>query len=56
VLFVHGKQDTVVTCDNSEDLRLSINYHSQYPALFVRGDHNDIESRHKALFLTTLRD
>jgi abhydrolase domain-containing protein 17 len=33
VLFVHGKQDTVVTCDNSEDLRLSTNYHSQYPAL-----------------------
>jgi fermentation-respiration switch protein FrsA (DUF1100 family) len=56
VLFVHGRQDTVVTCDNSEDLKVATNYHSQYPALFVRANHNDIECKHKALFLTTLRD
>ena len=56
VLFVHGLQDTVVTCDNSEDLKVATNYHSQYPALYVRANHNDIESRHKAPFLTALRD
>ena len=54
VLLVHGKQDKLVLVDNSEALLLATNYHSQHPVLYVDAGHNDIESRHQALFLETL--
>jgi pimeloyl-ACP methyl ester carboxylesterase len=55
VLFVHGRQDTLVPCDNSEVLQQAASYHSQHPALYVDAGHNDIECRHQTLFLNTLR-
>ena len=55
VLIIHGLQDQIVPVENSETLKLALNYHSDYPALFVKAQHNDIESKHKALFLQTLK-
>jgi pimeloyl-ACP methyl ester carboxylesterase len=55
VLFIHGRQDKLVPCDNSEVLKEATSYHSQHPALYVDAGHNDIECRHQTLFLSTLR-
>lgn len=56
VLYVHGTEDKLVPSENSETLKQATDYHSQHPALFVKAGHNDIESRHTSVFLSTLRN
>jgi len=54
VLLMHGTQDKLVPLENSEALHLKVNYHSNYPVMYVNAGHNDIESKHQTLFLETL--
>lgn len=54
VLVVHGLDDATVPVDNARDVLRALPAACFYPPLFVRAGHNDIETRHAALFLMTL--
>lgn len=56
IQFVHGLQDSVVPCSNSQALIKQYSRKLYTDPLFVDAGHNDIESRHAVLFLHTLRD
>jgi fermentation-respiration switch protein FrsA (DUF1100 family) len=56
VQFVHGLQDDMVPCSNSQALIDAYAKHLYTEPVFVDAGHNDIESRHTATFLDTIRD
>jgi len=56
IQFVHGLQDDVVSSSNSQALIHTYAKHIYTEPLFVDAGHNDIESRHTATFLDTIRD
>jgi len=55
VCIVHGTEDTLIHVDNARELHAKCGWQAQYPALFVRAGHNDIESRRKDEFVTHIK-
>lgn len=56
MLFVHGRKDEVVPCENSHDLIARASIDSYYPPLFVDAGHNDIESKFPSIFVSTVQE
>jgi pimeloyl-ACP methyl ester carboxylesterase len=54
VLLVHGVNDELVNVQNSHDLFNCIQSGLAFPPLWLEAGHNDIESLHKSLFISTL--
>ena len=52
VCIVHGTEDMLIHVDNARDLHAKCGWQAQYPALYVRAGHNDIESRRREEFVT----
>ena len=55
VLLIHGTEDSVVPFQNSHDLFNNIPQGLASSPLWVEADHNDIESLHKGLFVSTIQ-
>lgn len=55
VLLVHGTLDDVVPLQNAHDLFNNVPRAFEFPPLWVQAGHNDIESLHKGLFVSTLQ-
>jgi len=55
VCIIHGTEDTLIHVDNARDLHAMCGWQSQYPALYVRAGHNDIESKRKNEFVEHIR-
>jgi pimeloyl-ACP methyl ester carboxylesterase len=56
VQFIHGLHDDVVPCSNSHMLISAMPFPPLTDPVWLDAGHNDIESRHKLLFLNTLKD
>jgi pimeloyl-ACP methyl ester carboxylesterase len=54
VLLVHGTKDKLINVQNSHDLYSAIQPCAAFPPLWVEAGHNDIESLHKGLFVSTV--
>ena len=54
VLLVHGTKDKLINIQNSHDLYSAIQPCATFPPLWVEAGHNDIESLHKGLFVSTV--
>ena len=54
VLIVHGTEDKVVPVQNAHDLFERLKDGCDYPPLWVDAGHNDIESRFKNLFISSV--
>lgn len=54
VLLVHGTRDTLINVQNSHDLFSHIQPGLAFPPLWVEAGHNDIESLHRGLFISTV--
>ena len=55
VCIIHGTEDTLIHIDNARDLHARCGWQSQFPALYVRAGHNDIESKCKEEFVQHVR-
>jgi len=55
VCIIHGTEDTLIHIDNARDLHARCEWQSQFPALYVRAGHNDIESKCKEEFVQHVR-
>ena len=56
ILVVHGKHDSVVSCDNADALLAATKIKTYYPPLFVEADHNDIEAKFSSVFVNYIQD
>lgn len=54
VMIIHGTEDAVVPVQNSHDLFNQLKDGVDYPPLWVHAGHNDIESRYKSLFISSI--
>ena len=54
VLIIHGTEDKVVPVQNAHDLFGQLKDGCDYPPLWVDAGHNDIESRFKNLFISSV--
>ena len=55
VLLVHCTVDDVVSLQNAHDLFGNVPPAFEFPPLWVQAGHNDIESLHKGLFVSTMQ-
>ena len=56
ILVVHGKHDSVVSCDNADALLAATKTKTYYPPLFVEADHNDIEAKFTSVVVNYIQD
>jgi fermentation-respiration switch protein FrsA (DUF1100 family) len=55
IQFIHGLQDTVVSCSNTRDLIAALYSPCLTKPMFVEANHNDIESKFKTDFINTIQ-
>ena len=55
IQFIHGLQDTVVSCSNTRDLIAALHSPCLTKPMFVEANHNDIESKFKTEFTNTIQ-